>query len=504
MILLLFGAITYTGAAQQETLATKVNEMLFHCQIEGQDITFPCQWSELEQLGWSFIDAEEGDKVLLPSFHVVMLGYKSAFVRSPQNKAAYIYLCNLTDKEITYREGTVYHFRLSPEDAVMAQDKEDTGIRTVGNFKLPNGITGGVSTDENVIAIYGEPMDADYRTPYRYLSLYYQEEAWKDSFTFCIEEQADNAPGIVVGFDVTVYQEIARRIDQNGTRISKEEAMAELDRYEYKYRIIALKRDLQQALADSLGLFLKVARIKKDLAENYWFLDEYSTAFEWARQSAEEGYARAQFEVGLMYQSGTGIEQDYQAALFWFEKAAEQEDALAMFQLGIYYREGLGVEKSSEKSFQWFLTSAQNGYVPIYARLGDYYRDGIGVKQNHKEAVNWYEKAAESGDKIAIYNLSYMYSHGYGVKRNYTKAFEILLEADMNQYYVQQALGDNYYRGLGVEKDIEKALAHFNNFINLTDQIDIERIKNDETRKTLAKEIKTAKLIIKKHDQNKK
>lgn len=48
IISLLMGAMTLTVAAQKET---NINDSLFHCQIEGQEITFPCPWSELERLG---------------------------------------------------------------------------------------------------------------------------------------------------------------------------------------------------------------------------------------------------------------------------------------------------------------------------------------------------------------------------------------------------------------------------------------------------------------------
>ena len=40
-------------------------------------------------------------------------------------------------------------------------------------------------------------------------------------------------------------------------------------------------------------------------------------------------YARAQFNLGLMYEGGQGVAQDYAEAAKWWRKAAEQDEAAA-------------------------------------------------------------------------------------------------------------------------------------------------------------------------------
>ena len=52
-------------------------------------------------------------------------------------------------------------------------------------------------------------------------------------------------------------------------------------------------------------------------------------------QSARQGNAAAQFNLGLMYDSGRGVRQDYTKAVQWYRKAAEQGVAEAQYNLGV-------------------------------------------------------------------------------------------------------------------------------------------------------------------------
>jgi hypothetical protein len=45
--------------------------------------------------------------------------------------------------------------------------------------------------------------------------------------------------------------------------------------------------------------------------------------------AAAQGYAEAQYNMGVMYRDGEGVSQDYAEAAKWFRKAAEQGDANA-------------------------------------------------------------------------------------------------------------------------------------------------------------------------------
>jgi hypothetical protein len=52
------------------------------------------------------------------------------------------------------------------------------------------------------------------------------------------------------------------------------------------------------------------------------------------QRAAEQGYANAQFNLGLMYDNGHGVQKDDRKAVEWFQKAADQGNAPAQFNLG--------------------------------------------------------------------------------------------------------------------------------------------------------------------------
>ena len=181
-------------------------------------------------------------------------------------------------------------------------------------------------------------------------------------------------------------------------------------------------------------------------------------AAEWYLKAAEQGYADAQYNLGYMYEYGTGVEQSYEKAAEWVQKAADQGYADAQYNLGDMYRDGRGVEESFEKAAEWVQKAADQGLAVAQNCLGFMYQNGTGVEQSYEKAVEWYLKAAEQGDVIAQCNLGFMYQNGTGVEQSYEKAVEWYLKAaDQGYDCAQYNLGEMYYYGTGVEQSYEKA-----------------------------------------------
>ena len=93
-----------------------------------------------------------------------------------------------------------------------------------------------------------------------------------------------------------------------------------------------------------------------------WGLDDGQAA-DLARKAAEQGVTRAQYDLGMMYVMGKGMETDEQQAAVWFRKAAEQGDAEAQYNLGVKYEGGQGVPQDYKLAYIWFSVAAANGYV---------------------------------------------------------------------------------------------------------------------------------------------
>ena len=82
----------------------------------------------------------------------------------------------------------------------------------------------------------------------------------------------------------------------------------------------------------------------------------------WYEKAAEQGFADAQCNLGLMYDHGRGVPQNDTTAVKWYEKAAEQGYAGAQCNLGTMYARGLGVPQSLVKARDFFQMAVDNGY----------------------------------------------------------------------------------------------------------------------------------------------
>ena len=143
----------------------------------------------------------------------------------------------------------------------------------------------------------------------------------------------------------------------------------------------------------------------------------------WFRKAAEHGDSAAQESLGLTYYGGEGVPKDYPQALFWFRKAADQANKGAEFMLGLMYEGGHGVRKDYVQAAAWYRKAAEHGEILSEVSLGDIYRDGEGVPRDFAQAAMWYRKASEQGSASAQNSLGEMYEAGQGVPQDYIQAY---------------------------------------------------------------------------------
>ena len=103
--------------------------------------------------------------------------------------------------------------------------------------------------------------------------------------------------------------------------------------------------------------------------------------------AAEQGHAVAQYNLGITYENGDGVDVNYKKAYGWYEKAAEQGNKKAQFSLGVMYKNGRGVDVNYKKVMEWFEKAAEQGHAKAQLCLGGMYHHGLGVDVNYKKAV---------------------------------------------------------------------------------------------------------------------
>ena len=201
--------------------------------------------------------------------------------------------------------------------------------------------------------------------------------------------------------------------------------------------IAKLQRNAEQGIASAqynLGLcYANGEGVEKDEHE----------AVKWYRNAASQGNTEAQFNLACCYNKGEGVVQNIERGMFWLKKAAEKSHAKAQFSLACCYENGEGVAKNKSESVKWFAKSAEQGYVYAQYNLAECYANGEGTGKNESDAMKWYRKAAEQGLAKAQYKLGLCYGKGMGKNQEAMRWFH--KAAVQGHGEAQYYLGLSYY-----------------------------------------------------------
>ena len=190
---------------------------------------------------------------------------------------------------------------------------------------------------------------------------------------------------------------------------------------------------------------------------------DYATALLEFKPLAEKGHAKAQHDLGFMYEQGRGVPQDYAEAAKWYRKAAEQGHAWAQTMLSRLYKDGWGVPQDYGEAVKWLSKAAEQGLVFAEHALCLAYESGEGVLQDYMEAVKWCRKAAEQNWSIAQVDLGALYASGKGVTKNLAEAGRWFRKAAvLGNYDAQFRIGLAYLMGSGVPQDFVQGHAWLN------------------------------------------
>ncbi len=180
---------------------------------------------------------------------------------------------------------------------------------------------------------------------------------------------------------------------------------------------------------------------------------------------ANGGDVTAQFNIGVMYANGLGVERNMKSAMDWWRRASDQLHvrashnlALAMlmgepqdgphedidftavlrllkmasdagypnseYTLGKLYQEGVGVEKDERRAAELFLSASIKGFAKAQYNLGKVFRDGAGMTKNDELSLFWFLEAAERGHARAEDKIATRYLSGQGVEKDEIEALK--------------------------------------------------------------------------------
>lgn len=154
-----------------------------------------------------------------------------------------------------------------------------------------------------------------------------------------------------------------------------------------------------------------VRRNDEDLDRNYEYIST------WYRKLAEQGSAPSQYLYGMCLYEGNGVEKDEETALEYLSQSANNGYTKAQVELGL-----IKSKISDSKAIKWFKRAAELGDSAGQFYYGDCFYRGRGVNKNMAEAVKWFLKSAEQGFMLAQEQLIFCYDNGFGVAVNTQEA----------------------------------------------------------------------------------
>ncbi len=153
--------------------------------------------------------------------------------------------------------------------------------------------------------------------------------------------------------------------------------------------------------------------------------DDYATSLRILQPMANMGNAVAQFNIGVMYLNGEGVERSVSEGISWYKKSAVLGNVSAQFRLGRIYQEGKIVRNNNIEAAKWWKMAAANGHAEAQTLLGFMYNEGLGVQKDMGEALKLLHNAANQGERNAMITMARIYKGGKdGVSPDLVQAYK--------------------------------------------------------------------------------
>ena len=76
---------------------------------------------------------------------------------------------------------------------------------------------------------------------------------------------------------------------------------------------------------------------------------------------ATQGISVSQYNTGVNYSIGRGINKDVEKAVYWYQRANEQGHSKAPFNIAIFYVDGINTDPDPELALEYFLVPEERG-----------------------------------------------------------------------------------------------------------------------------------------------
>ncbi|KAI5628888.1 death ligand signal enhancer [Silurus asotus] len=153
---------------------------------------------------------------------------------------------------------------------------------------------------------------------------------------------------------------------------------------------------------------------------------DHKAAFECFHASAQQNYSKAQFNVGVCYETGRGVGKDLNKALRYYRRAALSGHTQAQYRCAKLLLSSRGQQSATKThtdtatAISLLQSAADAGLTEAQLHLGVLFSHDPDVHGG--TSVRYFRMAAESGNSTGLLFLGQCYERGFGVPRCYVTA----------------------------------------------------------------------------------
>ncbi|WP_455211965.1 tetratricopeptide repeat protein, partial [Kaarinaea lacus] len=121
--------------------------------------------------------------------------------------------------------------------------------------------------------------------------------------------------------------------------------------------------------ADAMEYLREMVRHSSETYRNAASITDFNATL----NDASAGHIPSQYEVGMAYLKGNGVEADMKQAAKWIRRAAMNDHPEAQYILSQLYRDGVGTEKNRRRALEWLKIAATAGVPDAQKELRSMY-----------------------------------------------------------------------------------------------------------------------------------
>jgi TPR repeat protein len=126
----------------------------------------------------------------------------------------------------------------------------------------------------------------------------------------------------------------------------------------------------------------------------------------WLAAAADQGNAAAMVLLGGLILQDQDSAERFTEAVDLFRRAAAQGNTDGEYNLGVCFRRGLGVNLDEKAAEQCYRSAAQRNHTSAQIALADLIAWDTSDENSWREATHWYRLAADTGNAVAKARLT--------------------------------------------------------------------------------------------------